>query len=174
MAVHRERFTHDHQGQVAVFLIGMRFNRPWRVDLWLPVMRAMPRLLRELYTAKAAAERGAGPDLGFLEARTLLGGRGVTVVQYWRSVEDVYRYARSPEHEHRPAWQAFNAQARRARGAVGIWHETYAVPAGGHESVYVAVPPMGLARATSVVPVGTRRTDAALVDGPGARSVEGA
>jgi hypothetical protein len=71
-------------------------------------------------------------------------------------LEDIYRYARAPEHEHRPAWQAFNARAREAGSAVGIWHETYAVPAGGHESVYVAVPPMDLARATSVVPVARR------------------
>lgn len=156
MAPTTERVTHGYRGELAVFLIGMRFNRPWRVDLWLPVMQAMPRMLRELYTAKAAAERGDGVDSGFLDARTLLGGRGVTVVQYWRSVEDIYRYAMAPEHEHRPAWQAFNARARQAGGAVGIWHETYAVPAGGHESVYVAVPPMGLARATSVVPVARR------------------
>jgi hypothetical protein len=150
------RVTHGYRGDLAVFLIGMRFNRPWRVDLWLPVMQAMPRMLRELYAARAAAQRGEGVDPGFLDARTLLGGRGVTVVQYWRSVEDVYRYATAAEHEHRPAWQAFNARARQAGGAVGIWHETYAVPAGAHESIYVAMPPTGLARATSVVPVARR------------------
>lgn len=156
MADQARRVTHGHQGEIAVFLIGMRFNRPWRVDLWLPVVRAMPRMIRELYAAKASAARGEGTDLGFLDARTVLDGRGVTVVQYWRSVEDVYQYARSSEHEHRPAWRAFNARASRARGAVGIWHETYAVPAGGHESIYVAMPPTGLARATSVVPVARR------------------
>lgn len=156
MTQQTRRTTHGHQGEIAVFLIGMRFNRFRRVDQWLPVLRAMPRMIRELYEAKAAAARGEGPDLGFLDARTVLDGRGVTVVQYWRSVEDVYRYARSPEHEHRPAWQAFNARARRADGSVGIWHETYAVPAGGHESIYVAMPPSGLARATSEVPVARR------------------
>lgn len=146
------RMTHEHDDAIGMFLIGMRFNQWWRIDQWFPTFVAMPRMLSELYRAKAAAERGEGEDLGFLGARTLVGGLGVTVVQYWRSTEDIYRYAGSPEHAHRPAWTAFNARARTAAGAVGIWHETYAVPAGGHESVYVGCPPMGLAAATSAVP----------------------
>ena len=85
--------------------------------------------------------------------RLLIGGRGPTVVQYWRTVEDVYRYASSPDYEHRPAWAALNARARKATGSVGIWPETFAVPAGGHESISVSMPPTGLAAATGVVPV---------------------
>ncbi|MDQ2756687.1 MAG: DUF4188 domain-containing protein [Actinomycetota bacterium] len=157
------RTTHDHEGAVAVFLIGVRFNRLHRVDQWWPVLLAMPRMLTELYRAQEAATRGEGADLGFLDARTLLDGRGVMVVQYWRSAADVYAYAADTSHAHRPAWTAFNQRARRAAGAVGIWHETYAVPAGAHESVYVAMPQTGLARATKSVPVeGSRRKPAAL------------
>lgn len=146
------RMTHEHDGPIAVFLIGMRFNRLRRPDQWFPVVLAMPRMLTELYRNKTAAARGEAEDLGFLGARTVLDGKGVTVVQHWRSVEDIYRYAGAPAHEHRPAWTAFNARARQARGAVGIWHETYAVPAGGHESVYVDCPQTGLAAATASVP----------------------
>jgi hypothetical protein len=156
MSATTDRVTHGHEGDIAVFLIGMRFNKPWRPDAWLPVFLAMPRMLRELYEAKAKAARGEGEDLGFLEARTLVGAGGPTVVQYWRSAEDIYRYANSTDHAHRPAWKAFHRRARRAKGAVGIWHETYAVPAGGHESVYLATPPTGLAKATAVVPVAKR------------------
>lgn len=156
------RMTHDHDGSIGVFLIGMRFNRLSRPDQWLPVFLAMPKMLTELYQNKAAAARGEAEDLGFLGARTLLGGKGTTVVQYWRSVEDIYRYASAPNHEHRPAWTAFNARARNAKGAVGIWHETYAVPAGAHESVYVGCPPMGLAEATASVPVPSRKERARL------------
>jgi hypothetical protein len=134
----------------------MRVNRWWRVDQWLPAAAAMPKMIRELYAAKAAAEQGQGRDPGFLGHRLLIGGRGPTVVQYWRTVGDIYSYAASADREHRPAWTAFNARARRSPGAVGIWHETYAVPAGGHESIYVAMPPTGLAAATAVVPVASR------------------
>ena len=156
------RTTHEHDGPIGVFLIGMRFNRLRRPDQWVPVFTAMPKMLTELYRNKAAAARGEAEDLGFLGARTLLGGKGVTVIQYWRSVEDVYRYASAPAYEHRPAWTAFNARARKAQGAVGIWHETYAVPAGAHESVYVGMPVMGIAEATTSVRVPTRKRYARL------------
>ncbi len=36
------RMTHDYDGDLVVFLIGMRINKPWRPDLWLPVFNAMP------------------------------------------------------------------------------------------------------------------------------------
>jgi hypothetical protein len=156
----RGRYTDGHDGPVAVFLIGMRLNQPWNVKAWLPVVRAMPRMLEELHREKAAAAAGTGPDNGFLDHRLLIGAGGPTVLQYWRSAEDIYRFASSTDHAHRPAWAAFNASARTSGGAVGIWHETYAVPAGGHETMYVDLPATGLAKATSLVPVG-RRADAA-------------
>ena len=156
------RMTHEHDDAIGMFLIGMRFNQWWRIDQWFPTFMAMPRMLTELYRARAAAQRGEGEDLGFLGARTLVGGLGVTVVQYWRSTEDIYRYAGAPEHAHRPAWAAFNARARTASGAVGIWHETYAVPAGGHERLYVGCAPMGLAAAPSVGPAGANGSRARL------------
>jgi len=154
--------SHVHDGELAVFLIGMRVNQPWRPDLWMPVAAAMPRMLRELYTAKAAAARGDGPDLGFLEARTLVGAGGPTLVQYWRSTDDIYAYANAPDHAHRPAWTEFYRRSRRATGAVGIWHETYAVPPGGHESLYLAMPPTGLSKAFPTTGDRSRRRHARL------------
>lgn len=151
------RMTHALDGSVAVFLIGMTINKPWRPDRWVPVLAAMGPMLRELYTAKARAAECAGDDPGFLAARTTIGLRGPTVIQYWRSVEDIYRYAGDGDRRHRPAWQAFNRRARKSPGVVGIWHETFAVPAGAHESVYVDVPrPLGLADAVGELPVGRR------------------
>ncbi|NAZ85582.1 DUF4188 domain-containing protein [Kineococcus indalonis] len=146
------RTTHAHDGDVVVFLIGMRINSPWRVRAWLPVLLAMPGVLREL---------AAHPEHGALGARTCLGAGGPFVVQYWRDAESLHAYAHLDGGLHRRAWQRFNARARAARGAVGIWHETYAVPAGHHESVYVDTPPLGLAAATRSVPVarGRERAD---------------
>ena len=156
------RQSHDHDGDLAVFLIGMRVNQPWRPDLWAPVFGAMPRMLTELYAAKAAFAAGEGVDLGFLEGRTLLGAGGPTLVQYWRSVEDIYAYANASDHEHRPAMRAFYARSRRANRAVGIWHETFAVPAGAHESLYLAMPPTGLGKAFGVTTDLRRRRPARL------------
>ncbi|WP_432485209.1 DUF4188 domain-containing protein [Kineococcus esterisolvens] len=146
------RTTHVHDDGVVVFLVGMRINSPWRVRAWLPVLLAMPPMLREL------AEH---PEHGVLGMRTCWGSGGPFVVQYWRDVESLHAYAQRDGGLHRRAWQRFNARARAARGAVGVWHETYAVPAGHHESIAVDVPVAGLAAATRSVPVSARGERAA-------------
>lgn len=142
--------THDHTGDLAVFLIGARINKPWRPDGWGPTFAAMSPMLKEL---------GADPDSGFLGARMAIDAdlRGVTTIQWWRSIDDLYAYANDDERRHRPAWLDFYRRARKAPGAVTIWHESYAVPAGGHESLYGDAPrPFGLARATGAVPAASR------------------
>ncbi|HEY0238523.1 MAG TPA: DUF4188 domain-containing protein [Friedmanniella sp.] len=155
-AINPGRMTHAHDGSLVVFHIGMRVNQPWRPDLWLPVFRAMPLMLAEL---------AADPDSGLLGSKLVLEPLSPWIVQWWESTEKLYAYASNPAAEHRPAWTAFNARARKAPGAVGIWHETYVV--GRAETMYVGMPPTGLAKATSMVPVGRRsdRAAARLADG---------
>ena len=155
------RMTHRHEGELVVFHIGMQINRWWRPDLWVPAFMAMPRMLREL---------SMDEDSGLLGYQLLIGGGGPYVVQYWSSIEKLYAYASAPSQEHRPAWTAFNKAARKAPGAVGIWHETFLVERA--ESVYVATKPMGLAHATEHVAVGKRhdRAQARFIDGRTAAS----
>ena len=121
--IHRERVTATLEGDFVVFLIGMRINKPWQVHKWLPVARAMPRMLTEL---------SAQPDLGFLHAEMWF-SRTIIVVQYWRSMAQLLAYAKNKEAEHLPAWRSFN-QAVGTDGSVGIWHETYQASAGSHEN----------------------------------------
>ncbi len=139
------RFTHDDAGDLVVFLIGMRVNKPWRPDIWLPTFLAMRPMIEELYDE---------PGSGFLSHRTLVSFTGPTVVQYWRSIEQLYAYASAANASHRPAWAAFNSQARRVPGVTGIWHETYVVSKA--ESIYVDMPVTGLAAATAHVRVTSR------------------
>jgi len=142
--------THDYDGDLVVFLIGMRINKPWRPDLWLPVFNAMPRMLAELSKDK---------DSGLLGYRLTIGAGGPLVVQYWSSHEKLYAYASERNAAHRPAWAAFNRRARKAPEAVGIWHETYLVERA--ETIYAGMPVSGLAAATSAVPVARRGETAA-------------
>ena len=139
------RMTHGYDGDLVVFLIGMRINKPWRPDLWLPVFNAMPRMLAELSKDK---------DSGLLGYRLTIGAGGPLLVQYWSSSEKLYGYASERNAAHRPAWAEFNRRARKAPGAVGIWHETYVVERA--ESIYAGMPVSGLAAATSSVPVARR------------------
>ena len=137
--------THDYDGDLVVFLIGMRINKPWRPDLWMPVFLAMGPMLAELSKDK---------DSGLLGYRTTFGATGPLLVQYWNSHEKLYAYAGDRNAAHRPAWAAFNRRARKAPSAVGIWHETYVVQRA--ETGYRGMPVSGLAAATSVAPVAHR------------------
>lgn len=142
------RVTAEIEGDFVVFLIGARVNRWWNVRAWLPVFLAMPRMLREL---------SAKPELGLLGYEF----HGTTTVQYWRSVEQLNAYAAAREATHLPAWRAFNATARRAGAAVGIWHETYLVGPGRYENVFVNMPAKGITKAGRVIEASGRRTGAA-------------
>jgi len=150
------RMTHRYDGELVVFHIGMQINSWWRPDLWMPVFGAMPRMLREL---------SMEPDSGLLGYHILVGAGGPYIVQYWSSIDKLYGYASNPVQEHRPAWTRFNRLARNAPTAVGIWHETFLVE--GAESIYVSTKPMGLPKATQLVPVGRRhdRAESRFADG---------
>jgi hypothetical protein len=139
-----ERMTAVLEGDFVVFLIGMRINRPWKVHQWLPVFLAMPRMLKELQSQ---------PDSGFLGHHQF----GLTLVQYWRSFEQLEAYARRSDQLHWPAWAAFNRKIGASRGDVGIWHETYRIHAGDYESIYSGMPPIGLGRAGQLVPAMGKR-----------------
>ena len=136
------RFAAELDGDFVVFLIGMRINRLLLPHKWLPVAMAMPRMLRELARRK---------ELGLLGARGFVSGRTVLLVQYWRSFEQLHAYACARDKEHLPAWAAFNRRVG-GNGSVGIFHETYLVPAGQYESVYANMPEFGLGLAGKVVP----------------------
>jgi len=77
--------------------------------------------------------------IGFMGGQTILYWRGLGLIQYWRSFDDLERFARSPEEPHLAAWRRFN-QTIGADGTVGFWHETYMIERGKHETVYGNMP----------------------------------
>ena len=145
------RHTDKAEGPLVVFIIGMRINRLWRLDKWLPVARAMGPMIAEL---------SRDGESGFLGAQFMLAGpRTILSVQYWRDFASLERYARDRNREHWPAWAAFN-KAVGSDGSVGIFHETYAVPAGQHETIYANMPPFGLGAVSGTVPATGSRNEA--------------
>ncbi len=136
--VQPHRFRADFPPGTVVFLIGMRVNTLWRVDQWLPVFTAMPKMIQELMRQ---------PELGLLGAETWGRWRGTLMVQYWRDMESLMQYATARDHEHLPAWAAFNRQVRDAH-AVGIWHEAYEVKPETSHVVYRDMPLFGMGKAT--------------------------
>ncbi|QUQ70847.1 DUF4188 domain-containing protein [Kutzneria sp. CA-103260] len=119
-----------------VFLLGMRFNKPWRVDRWWPAVRALPRMIAHL---------GKHPELGFLGGHSWF-GRTTVLVSYWRSADDLVDFVSARSGPHLAAWQAYD-RAVGADGTVGSWHETYLLRPGQFESVCADMPAFGLAAA---------------------------
>jgi hypothetical protein len=137
-AIH-DRLTVVREDGIVVFIIGMRVNRWWKIHRWLPVALAMPRMLREL-TSK--------PDSGLL-----------FMVQYWESMDKLLAYASDRNGQHFPAWANFYRRIGKG-GDVGIWHESYAVPQGAYEAIYVNMPPFGLGRFSKLEPAHGKRSRA--------------
>jgi hypothetical protein len=144
------RYTAQTNEPFVVFMIGMRINKFWAFSKWIPTARAMGPMLRTLFQH---------PEKGFLGAQVFFYWRGIALVQYWRSFEDLEKFARNREDPHLSAWKRFN-KAIGSDGSVGIWHETYLVDAGKYEAVYGNMPVFGLAAATRHVPAAGRRETA--------------
>jgi Domain of unknown function (DUF4188) len=144
--INQGRLTVENNQDLVVFLIGARINRLWMLPITLMILGAMPRMLRELRK---------DPSSGFLGFENFgLGG----MVQYWRSVEDLTRYARDSSREHQPADTAYFRRLFKS-AAAGVWHETFVVKAGQYESIYTNMPALGLGKVFPLVPAtGSRRT----------------
>lgn len=150
--IFKGRYTAQTDEPFVVFVIGFRINKLWAIHKWWPVGAAMAPMLQTLFTH---------PEKGFLWGENFLYPVGAAQIQYWRSVDDLERFARQPSEPHLSAWKRFN-QAIGADGSVGIWHETYQVQAQQFECVYANMPLFGLARAVKHVPAIGRRETARL------------
>lgn len=148
MSVREERLTVDRGEGFVVFLLGARINKWWMIPVIWAVAMASRRMMKEL---------AEDPESGLLGFESW-GGRTTIAVMYWRSREDLQRYARSKERAHVPAWKQWVARWASS-AAVGIWHETYEVEPGTYEVIYQHMPPFGLGAIGPLVPAeGALRT----------------
>jgi hypothetical protein len=146
------RLTAQSGEPFVVFLIGMRVNRPFAFSKWLEVFRAFPPMLKVL---REHPEKGMLGGESFFRFPPLM----PVLISYWRSFDDLERFARDKNDPHLQPWRNFN-QKIGSDGSVGIWHETYLIEPGKYENVYVNMPPFGLAAATgkTTQPVGNLQT----------------
>jgi hypothetical protein len=140
MQVRSERLTVKREDGFVLFLIGARVNKWWLLPVVWGVAASMARMMRELTRDSS---------LGLLASEGYF-GRTTLMVQYWRSFEDLDRYAHAKERKHLPSWRRWIQ--KWAEGAVGIYHETYVVEPGTYECIYHHMPPFGLGRVGPLVP----------------------
>lgn len=126
------------EGDFVVFLIGARFRlRDLLRARWLG--DAMGEMQQELH---------AHPETGFLGGENFYRFFPIEsiLVSYWRSFDDLEKYARAKDQAHFPAWRRFYKEVG-LNSNIGIWHETYKVRAGEYETLYGNMPQFGLATA---------------------------
>lgn len=135
------RMTAEIEGDFVVFLIGARFSK-------LQLARSF---------ADLGGRRGMKHMLDYLVARPEKGllayEMGLpTIVQYWRSFEQLEAFAKDKDDPHLEVWRQYWRRVGRT-GRTGIWHETFLVKAGQYEAVYGNMAPRGLGKAGRLVPV---------------------
>jgi hypothetical protein len=133
------RYTADYGDDLVVFLVGFRFNGIRGLLPALQTFFKMPAMLSAL---------ARKPELGCLGGHVAFGWRTAYVIQYWRSYDDLERFAHTPAEAHFPAWRWYARLGGKGSGG-GVWHETFRVAAGGYETIYVNMPQFGLAKATA-------------------------
>lgn len=146
----KQRMAADVEGDFVVFIIGARFGNPWKMvrNFWF--LKSMPAMLKELEKH---------PEMGLMGYRQHFGLSGATLIQYWRSFDQLEAYARSKDNVHFPNWVKFNKKIG-SNGDIGIWHETYKIRAGEYEAIYNNMPPYGLGKVGTLVPAAGYRATA--------------
>jgi Monooxygenase af470-like len=135
------RMTAEIEGDFVVFLIGATLDKrhPLRSFIDLGGRRGMRHMLDYLV---------AHPEKGLLAYEM-----GIpTIVQYWRSFEQLEAFAKDQEDPHLEAWRSYWRRVGRS-DRTGIWHETFLVKDGHYEAVYGNMPAHGLGKAGRLVPV---------------------
>ena len=101
-----------------ISLIGMRINKWWKPDKRAAGPSGNATDARGLASDPSSGSRKDFRSHRQAHLRTVLGGP----LTIWRTLW------RPPRHL--PAWTQYNRRMKACRGDVGIWHETFLVPAG--------------------------------------------
>ena len=140
--INQGRWTAEIEGDFVVFLIGARFSK---LQFW--------RSVGDL----GGTKRGMKQMLDYLVAHPEKGMLGYefglkTIVQYWRSFEQLEAFAKDKDDPHLQVWRDYWKRVGKST-RTGIWHETFLVRAGEYEAVYGNMPTYGLGKASKAVPV---------------------
>jgi hypothetical protein len=143
-SIHHERMAAEMDDGFVIYINGMRLNTPRALPQWLVANWRVARMFRELE---------ADPDSGFLGYTPIfLGFRKGAAMQYWRSLEDLQRFATDPDGSHVRAWRWYNEEAD-PDGGLGFWAELYVVEGDSFETFFRNVPPVGIGKSAEMVPM---------------------
>ncbi len=119
---------------IVVFLIGTRNNHP--LGMFAPgvqdFMKLFPSMVGDL--DKTRDEFGFLGMTNYMNSSDRTTGSEIMEVCYFRTVEGLHNFAHSPYH--RAAWDWWNKNWKQ-HPHLSIFHETYHVPKGNWESIYI-------------------------------------
>ena len=72
-------------------------------------------------------------------------GNGIITLSYWRSMQHLHEFARSPVHQ--AGWKWFE-RSTKTHPHLSMMHEVYALPKGHWENLYVNFTPFGMGKST--------------------------
>lgn len=147
------RYTAHIEGDFVVFLVGARINQWRNLYKFKWIGDAFNRMIVTLQQH---------PEKGYLGGESFfnLGTRTNINLTYWRSYEDLERFAHSKDDPHLQPWRDFNSKVGND-GSFGIWHETYLIQATHYEAIYNNMPCFGLAKAAQHIKIERGSADSA-------------
>jgi len=116
------------EGSFVVLLIGIKPHSLLQFWKWMPIVRAMVNMGKELEQKK---------DSGFMGYEVFVGLQPL-IIQYWRSFDHMRQCPA-------PKWVALT-QKSHLEPTLGVWHETYLIRSGDYEGVYSNMPSFGLGK----------------------------
>lgn len=134
------RWVADPPPGTTLVLFGLRVNRWTSAWSWLPLVRALRRMLVE---AEASPETS-----GLLWSSLWRDGRVFTVLSYWRDMDSAMGWAQDSRFEHVRVWQRYNRGRVGDSGDIGLWHEVIEIDPERLHTLYRDMDPRGLAAAT--------------------------
>jgi Domain of unknown function (DUF4188) len=142
------RWTAEIEGDFVVFIIGAKPNSP-----------RMIRFLKDLGGSKGMKHMldylMEHPEKGLLGYHTY--ALGAVTIQYWRSFDHLDAFAKNTDDPHLNVWRKYLKRVGKS-DRTGIWHETFLVKADSFETIYSNMPPMGLGKASKLIPLGEAKS----------------
>ena len=145
----------EMDGEFVIYINGMRLNKLRAIRKYFAAGRKAGKFFERLE---------ADPDSGFLGyVPAMMGIRTGAAIQYWRSLDDLKRFANDPEDVHVPAWKWYDDVVDPG-GGVGFWAELYVIEADNYETFFRNVPPIGLGKMGRLVPMADHQRRLGLAD----------
>lgn len=132
----------------ALLILGIKFSHP--LGVFAPGVKEAGKYFQEMVADLNARKK----ENGYLTGSVQQGVNGLSIIGYFESMEALHAFAHAPMH--REAWNWWNTNVK-AMPHLGVYHESYDIPAHHWEAVYLQTPKLGLGSSTVFMEDGSAR-----------------